>query len=294
MSAVVSETRRATPAIRDLVALTKPRVTALVIATTAGGLWLAPGTLTLVKTLATLLATSAVVGAANALNCWLERDVDRHMTRTRNRPLPAGRLQPGHALGLGIVLAVISVPVLALVASPMAGLLATVALVSYVGLYTPLKQRTPKALLVGAVPGALPPLIGWAAATGGVEAGGLALFGILFVWQLPHFLAIAMFRKEEYARAGIAVLPAVRGERVTKIHAAFWAIVLVPVTLAPAWLGVAGTAYAIVAAVLGAIFVGLALAGLRPSAGRKWARTLFLASLVYLPAIFIALVADAG
>lgn len=293
MSAIATETRAA-PAIRDLVALTKPRVTALVIATTAGGLWLAPGTVTLVKALATLLATSAVVGAANALNCWLERDVDRHMSRTRNRPLPAGRLLPAHALWLGIVLAVISVPVLTLVASPMAGLLATVALVSYVGLYTPLKQRTPKALLVGAVPGALPPLIGWAAATGGIEAPGLALFGILFVWQIPHFLAIAMFRKEEYARAGIAVLPAVRGERVTKIHAALWAIVLVPVTLAPAMLGLAGTAYIVVASVLGAAFVGIALAGLRPSAGRKWARTLFFASLVYLPLIFISLVVDAG
>lgn len=293
MSAIVTGTP-AIPALRDLIALTKPRITALVIATTGAGLGLAPTAVPLGKALATLLATSAVVGAANALNCWLERDVDRHMSRTANRPLPAGRLLPGQALWFGLTLAAVSIPVLTLVANPMAGLLATVALVSYVGLYTPLKQRTPKALLVGAVPGALPPLIGWAAATGGIATPGLALFAILFVWQLPHFLAIAIFRKEEYARAGIRVLPVVRGERVTKLHAVFWAIVLVPVSLAPPWLGLGSTTYVIVASVLGAAFVGIAVAGLRASAGRTWARTLFIASLVYLPLVFFALVASAG
>ncbi len=150
-----------TATLRDLVALTKPRITLMVIITTLGGLWLAPGEVPMVTILATLVATAMVVGAANTLNCWLERDSDAFMARTKNRPLPSGRLDPRWALGLGLALGAISVPVLTLVVNPLTGLLAAIALVSYVWIYTPMKQRSPAALLVGSVPGALPPLMGW-------------------------------------------------------------------------------------------------------------------------------------
>ena len=278
--------------VRDLVALTKPRITLMVIITTAGGLWLAPTDVAPLTVVLTLVATAMVVGAANTLNCWLERDVDKHMARTKRRPLPAGRLPAGWALGLGLALGAISVPVLTLVANPLTGLLAAVALVSYVWIYTPMKQRSPAALLVGSVPGALPPLMGWTAATGELGAPGIVLFGILFLWQLPHFLAISLFRQNEYTKAGIKVLPAVRGDAATKRHAAFWAATLVPVSLLLVPLGIAGTFYLVVAGVLGGAFFAWSLVGLRREAGNRWARQLFVASLVYLPLLFAALAID--
>lgn len=284
--------RPAPSRVRDLVALTKPRITLMVLITTAGGLWLAPSAVAPSTVVFTLLATAMVVGAANTLNCWLERDVDKHMARTKRRPLPAGRLSAGWALGFGLALGAISVPVLTLVANPLTGLLAAVALVSYVWIYTPMKQRSPAALLVGAVPGALPPLIGWTAATGELGAPGIVLFGILFLWQLPHFLAISFFRQQEYGKAGIRVLPVVRGNAATKRHAAFWAAALLPVSLLLVPLGIAGPLYLAVAAALGVAFLAWALWGLRKEAGNKWARQLFLASLVYLPLLFAALAID--
>jgi heme o synthase len=283
-----------TSTVRDLVSLTKPRITLLVLITTAGGMWLAPSAPSWSLAMVMLLATGAVVGSANALNCWLERDIDRHMRRTAGRPLPAGRLDPRLALAFGLVLGVVSVPVLALMVNPLTGLLGAAALVSYVAVYTPLKQRTPAALLVGAVPGALPPLMGWTAAMGTIDAPAVVLFGILFLWQLPHFLAIALFRSDEYTRAGLKVLPAVRGERVAKLHLVLYAGALVPVSLLLVPLGVAGPAYLTVAAVAGAGFFAASLLGLRAAAGGRWARGVFIVSLVYLTALFAALLVDAG
>ena len=281
-----------TATLRDLVALTKPRITLMVIITTLGGLWLAPGEVSIVTILATLIATAMVVGAANTLNCWLERESDAFMARTKNRPLPSGRLDPRWALGLGLGLGAISVPVLTLVVNPLTGLLAAIALISYVWVYTPMKRRSPAALLVGSVPGALPPLMGWTAATGELSAPGIVLFGILFLWQLPHFLAIAIFREREYTKAGIKVMPAVRGVPRTKLHAALYAGALVPVSLLLVPLGIAGTIYLSVAAALGVAFFVWSLVGLRAEAGNRWARQLFLASLVYLPLLFAALAVD--
>ncbi|MFW6051155.1 MAG: heme o synthase [Myxococcota bacterium] len=280
--------------VRDLVSLTKPRITLLVLITTAGGMWLAPSELPFWTIAVMLAATGAVVGSANALNCWLERDVDRHMTRTARRPLPAGRLSPGVALAFGLGLGVASVPVLAFAVNPLTGLLGAAALISYVAIYTPLKQRSPAALLVGAVPGALPPLMGWTAVTGAVEAPAVVLFGILFLWQLPHFLAIALFRKEEYANAGLRVLPAVRGDRVAKLHLVLYAGALVPVSLLLVPMGVAGPLYLTVAAAAGGVFLAASLLGLRRTAGEPWARRVFLISLVYLTALFAALLVDAA
>jgi protoheme IX farnesyltransferase len=281
-----------TATMRDLVALTKPRITLMVLITTLGGLWLAPEDVSWMTLCATLVATAMVVGAANTLNCWLERDIDRHMARTKNRPLPGGRLQARHALWLGLSLGAISVPVLTVLVNPLTGLLAAVALVSYVWIYTPLKQRSPIALIVGAVPGALPPLMGWTAATGELSAPGIVLFGILFLWQLPHFLAISIFREREYTNAGIKVMPAVRGLERTKLHAVLYAGALVPVSLLLVPLGIAGWMYLGVATVLGLVFLAWAIVGLRKEAGNRWARQLFVASLIYLPLLFAALAVD--
>lgn len=285
--------------LRDLVSLTKPRITFLVITTSAGGLWLAPGTPDFVRSIVAVLATAAVVMSANALNCWMERVSDRAMTRTMNRPLPAGRLDPNVALIFGLSLAAVSVPLLVLLVNPITGLLGAIALVMYVWMYTPLKQRTWTALLVGAVPGAMPPLMGWTASTGRVELPGLVLFAILFIWQIPHFIAISVFRQGEYERAGIRVLPSAVGVRASKVHMLLWCLALVPVSLVLVPLGVAGNAYLVAASLLGALFVGACVSGFRAkgptveAVDHKWARRVFGVSLVYLTLLFGVLLADA-
>jgi protoheme IX farnesyltransferase len=291
MQAVIAE-RNLAETLRDVVSLAKPRITLMVLITTAGGLALA-GSVDLRTALYTLFGTALVVGSANTLNCWLERDVDRFMTRTQNRPLPAGRLSPNVALLFGLVLGGISIPMLTLGVNRITGLLAAIALVSYVAVYTPLKQKTPAALLIGSVPGALPPLIGWTAVTGRLEWAGIALFGVLFFWQLPHFIAIAIFREEEYTRAGIRVLPAVRGVRVAKVHAVVHSLLLLAVSVSLVPLGVGGLLYLIVALALGGGMLALSVRGLYPGAGHRWARQLFAASLIYLPLLFVALAVDA-
>lgn len=279
--------------LRDYVALTKPRITLMVIITAAGGMWLAPNPLPASVVAIMLLTTAMVVGAANTLNMYLERDTDGLMRRTMDRPLPDRRLEPRSALVFGVVLGVVSVPLLWLGVNPLTGLLGAIALVSYVVVYTPLKQISPSALLVGAVPGALPPLMGWTAATGEIGAPGLVLFGILFLWQIPHFIAIALFRKGDYEAAGLKVLPSVRGDRVARYHAVVYSLALLPVSLMLYPLGVAGPIYTVVAFVLGVVFAGVALQGLRASADERWAKRLFFTSLIYLTVLFATLMADA-
>lgn len=280
-------------ALRDMVALTKPRITALVLCTTTGGIALAHGHIPWVRAVLALVATTLAVGAANALNCYIERDLDRHMDRTRNRPLPAGRMEPSTALAVGLALSVVSIPALWWGVNPVTGFLGALALASYVLVYTPMKTRSPAALLIGAVPGALPPLMGWTAVTGRIETPGLILFAILFLWQLPHFLAISIFRQDDYARAGMKVMPLVRSARRVRWHIALYVLALVPISLLLVPLHVAGVGYLVVASILGATFLAWSLVGFRPSSGTVWARKLFLVSLVYLTGIFIALLLDA-
>jgi protoheme IX farnesyltransferase len=284
--------RQLTDTLRDVVSLAKPRITLMVLVTTAGGLALAGG-VDARTALFTLLGTSLVVGSANTLNCWLERDIDRLMTRTQNRPLPTGRLSPQLARWFGLLLGGIAIPMLTLGVNQLTGLLAAIALGSYVCVYTPMKQKSPAALLVGSVPGALPPLIGWTAATGKLEWAGIVLFAIMFFWQLPHFIAIAIFREAEYTRAGFRVLPAVRGLRVAKVHAVIHSVLLLAATLVLVPLHVAGMFYLAVALLLGGVMLGISVKGLSPNAGHAWARQLFAASLVYLPLLFVALAIDA-
>jgi protoheme IX farnesyltransferase len=293
-TAPVRATARPSPLLvaKDLLLLSKPRLSGLVVITSAGGLALAPVDVGAPRAVLAILATAAVVGAANALNCYLERDVDARMRRTRDRPLPAGRLEPFTALGLGLFVPVFALPILALVANPLTALLAFVALVTYVLVYTPMKQRSTWALLVGAVPGAIPPLMGWTAATGRLDAGGLALFALLFAWQIPHFLAISLYLKEDYARGGLRVFSIVHGERATRAWIALSTAALVPVSLALVPLGVAGPRYGVAAGVLGIGLAALALSGLGREGG-GWARRFFLATVLYLTLLFAALLAGA-
>jgi len=277
----------------DLMALAKPRITALVVFTTAIGLWLAPHGLRPVTIALTLVGTVLIVAAANVLNMYLERDTDALMARTMSRPLPAHRMDPGVALRFGVALAAVSVPLLTFAVGALPGLLASIALVSYVLLYTPMKRQTAASLLVGALPGAIPPLIGWTAATERLDLPGILLFAVMFLWQVPHFLAITLFRKEDYARAGLVVQPnEPGGEREARANIVRYTVALVAVSLLFVPLGVGRGAYLAVALMLGAVFLGYAIAGLRQGAGRRWARNLFLLSLLYLPVLFGALVLD--
>ena len=278
----------------DLLALTKPRLSSLVLCTCAGGMWLAPGTLTPLHWIFTLLGTAGTVGAANALNCFIERDLDRAMVRTRTRPLPAGRMEPVVALRFAIVLACVSLPILALASNLLTAGLGLLALGTYVFVYTPLKPHSDAAMLVGAVPGALPPLMGWTAVRGRLDGPGLVLFSVLFLWQLPHFLAIALFRKAEYKAAGLQTVPLRLGDDASRSWMVITTAALVPVTLALVPLHVAGRFYGAVAVLLGTGFLAVQGWGALRRLGPGWARQSFFFSLLYLAGLFAALFLDAS
>lgn len=275
--------------VRDLISLTKPRLSGLVLFTTAGGMWLSRTSLPWWQWAVTMLATAGTVGAANAFNCYIERDSDRFMARTAVRPLPQSRMEPIVALVFAALLALVSVPVLFLGVNALTGVLGVVALASYVLVYTPMKSRTHWAMVVGAIPGALPPLMGWTAATGKIEVPGLVLFGILFFWQLPHFIAIALFRKAEYRAAGLTSLPLEKGDDVARLHALLYLVALLPVSVLPFVVGVAGWLYLAAALLLGAGFFWVAFDGWRRKGDAVWARKLFGVSLAYLTGVFAAL-----
>jgi heme o synthase len=279
--------------LADLVSLTKPRITAMVVITMLGGMWLAtrsggPQRSVLTLSLA-MLGTVLVVSGANTLNMYIERESDRFMARTKNRPLPSGRMAPEIALWFGLAISAVAIPLLTFAVNAMTGLLAAFALVSYVLVYTPLKRTTTLSLLIGAAPGAIPPLLGWTSVTGHTEWPGVLLFGILFLWQIPHFLAIATFRREDYRRAGLKILPVERGDRVTRHHIVAYLVALVAVTLLLVPFGVGGSFYLVSAIGLGAVFLGFGAWGLRPSAGARWARGLFITSILYLVLLLGAL-----
>jgi protoheme IX farnesyltransferase len=275
-----------------VVQLAKPRITGLVIITFIGGLWLAPGQIATWRAIMTLIGTALLVAASNTFNMYLERDVDPLMERTRDRPLPRAALSPETALAFGTLLACAAVPLVFLGGNLLTGILGLFALGSYVAVYTPLKRHSGIALFVGAVPGALPPLMGWTAATGHLDAPGLALFAILFLWQIPHFLAIAIYRAADYARAGFKVLPLSISARATRVTIVLFSVGLVAATIALQPLHVAGPIYLGVAALLGAVFIGWAAAGFRRAAEKAWARSLFLYSILYLTLLFVAIVVD--
>ncbi|MBM4359512.1 MAG: protoheme IX farnesyltransferase [Deltaproteobacteria bacterium] len=275
----------------ELVRLTKPRITALVVFTGLGGTWLARRTdvvpsIDWPRTALAMLGVVLVVSGANALNMYFERDIDGLMARTQDRPLPANRLPGWLALAFGIAIGFGSLPLLWCRVNPLTAGLAAASLLSYVWVYTPLKRVTPWAVAIGAVPGAMPPLLGWTAATGSLGSAGLALFAVLFFWQLPHFLAIATFRESEYTRAGIKVMPATHGDRITRAYASFFSVALLAASLSLVPMGVGGWLYPAAALVLGG---GLLFLSARREESLVWSRALFVASLVYLPALLAAM-----
>jgi protoheme IX farnesyltransferase len=277
----------------DFLTLTKPRLNFLVLITTLGGMYLAaPEGIALPILLHALVGTALVAGGASALNQVWERETDGLMRRTRLRPIPAHRLRAADGTWFGTLLSVAGLIELTWKVNPLAATVATATLVSYVFVYTPLKRRTPLSTLVGAVPGALPPVIGWAAATGTISMPAIVLFGIVFLWQMPHFLAIAWMYREDYEHAGIPLLPVLEPDgRRTGQQALTYAAALWPVSLLPAVVGIASAPYSIVAALLG--FGLIALAGLFARERTKHtARNLFLYSILYLPLLWSALVID--
>jgi heme o synthase len=279
--------------LADALELTKPRVTSMVLVTTLVGFYMGSrGPLDLVLLLHVLAGTALAAAGASALNQYVEREADGRMWRTRARPLPAGRMEPAHALLFGCLLSVAGLAQLAVAANRVAAGLVALTLLSYVFVYTPLKTRSPLCTLVGALPGALPPLVGWAAAEGGITPGGMALFAILFVWQMPHALAIACLYRDDYARGGFALLPVITGDsEVSGRIATANAVLLVPLSLLPALLGHAGVAYLFGALVLGVV-MALTAVPLVTDRTTRAARRLLLASVAYLPALLALMALD--
>jgi len=277
----------------DFLELTKPRITLLVTLTALVGFLMAsPDTVALEPLLKTLLGTALVAAGAMALNMLLERDVDALMRRTRNRPLPAGRLRSAEALGFGSLLTLLGTLVLVLGVNHLAAGFALLTWLSYLFAYTPLKTRTSLSTIVGAVPGALPPIIGWAGARNAVDPGAFVLFAILFLWQIPHFLAIAWIYREDYARGGLPMLPVLDPEgRITGRQAVANCVALLLVSLVPGLAGMTGRFYLVGAALLGLAYLAAAVA----AAVRRTpasARLLFFTSVLYLAGLCTLLIAD--
>jgi len=280
------------PAIGDFVALLKPRVMSLVVFTAVAGMVLAPGALHPVLAAIAVLCIAVGAGAAGAINMWYDRDIDAVMARTSTRPLPAGRMTPGDALGFGAVLAVGSVSVMALAVNWTAAALLALTIAFYVFVYTIwLKRRTPQNIVIGGAAGAFPPMIGWAAVTGDVGLGAIALFALIFMWTPPHFWALSLYRSGDYAAAGIPMLPVVAGSGETKRQILLYALLLMPVSLVPTVLGVAGLAYGAVAAAMSAVFLALAWQ-VRRRDGHAGAPRLFGFSILYLFVLFAAMIAE--
>jgi protoheme IX farnesyltransferase len=271
--------------------LTKPRITFLIVLTSAAGFALAsPGSVDYARLVTAMLGIALLSSGIATINQYMERDLDALMRRTVNRPLPSGKLLPWEALAFGVGLTVLAEVYLAVVVNPLTGLLGLTVIAGYLFAYTPLKTRTSLSTMVGAFPGAVPPLIGWAAARGTVGLEAWVLFAILFLWQFPHFLAIAWMYREDYSRAGILMLPVVEPDgRVTGQQIVVYTLLLLPVSLLPTALGISGKVYLYGAIVLGLLFLYSSVRAAF-SKSRQEARRLLLASVIYLPLLFILMV----
>jgi protoheme IX farnesyltransferase len=281
--------------VGDYIRLTKPRVISLLLVTTAGAMFVAAGGVPDGWLLVwTMVGGYLAAGGANAINHYIDRDIDGRMSRTTERPVVSGRVVPGRALAFGVALGALSALVLGLAANWLAAGLALIGLALYVGVYTLwLKRTSVHNIVIGGSAGAVPPLVGWAAVTGDLGLSAWLLFAIVFYWTPPHFWALALMLKRDYAAAGIPMLPVVRGEAETKRQILLWTIVMIAVTLLPVASGVAGITYLVSALVLGAVFLAFA-ALLARDPGIRWARATFHYSLLYLALIFVALVVDAA
>ena len=287
--------------LSDWFALLKPRVMTLVVFTGLIGLLIAPGHLHPVLAFTAVLCIAVAAGACGAINMWYDRDIDAVMRRTRNRPIPTGRIEPGAALGFGVTLAVGAVIVMGLAVNIAAASVLALSVAFYVFVYTMwLKRRTPQNIVIGGAAGAFPPVIGWAAVTGSVDLVPLVLFAIVFFWTPPHFWSLALFANSDYQRAGVPMLPVVAGARTTRRHIVAYTLLLVPLSLTPWLIGFSGPVYGISALVLGLGFIasvfrvafdkqdatGVSLTNDAP------ARTAFKFSILYLFVLFAALAVD--
>jgi protoheme IX farnesyltransferase len=287
MSVVTAAASRSTSRVlRDYVSLLKLRIVLLLDATAVGVMLpAAHGHPRLIAVLAVLAGGTFAAGGAHAINCWFDRDIDAEMSRTRRRPLPGGRIPPWHALALGIALNVLAFAVLWAGANLLAAGLALAGTLIYVFVYTAwLKRSTPHNIVIGGAAGAVPPLVGWAAATGHLDLTALALFGVILFWTPPHFWALAQVIKSDYARARIPMLPVVAGERSAKRQSVVYAVLTAAVSVVPFFTGSAGDIYLAGAAVLGVGLVSITVLDLE---GKRWTRRLFAFSIVYVALLFM-------
>jgi heme o synthase len=272
----------ATGSVRDYFELLKPRVMSLVVFSGFAGMIVAPGHLHPVLALTAILCIAVAAGASGAINMWYERDIDAIMHRTSNRPLPEGRVDRDEALSFGIVLTIGSITLMGLAVNWVAAGLLALASFVYVFVYTIwLKRRTPQNIVIGGASGAFPPMIGWAAVTGDVSVASVLLFMLIFMWTPPHFWALALFRNEDYTRAGVPMLPVVAGERETKKQMLIYTLLLLPIAVAPYFVGIAGLPYLAGSAVLGVLFVVFAVQVCRDKTDRS-AKQMFGFSILYL------------
>lgn len=286
---------------RDWIALLKPRVLSLVVFSGLIGLLVAPGHLNPVLAFTAILCITVAAGACGAINMWYDRDIDAIMRRTRNRPIPAGRIEPAAALGFGITLAAGSVLLMGLAVNLCAAAVLALSVCFYVFVYTVwLKRRTPQNIVIGGAAGAFPPVIGWAAVTGSVDLIPLVLFGIIFIWTPPHFWSLALWANDDYRRAGVPMLPVVAGAKETRRQIVFYTLALVPLTFVPYALGFSGLVYGAAAALLGVGFlerVYRVFTDQQDTGGNSLtsdgpAKAAFKYSVVYLFALFGALALD--
>nr|WP_246329343.1 heme o synthase [Chthonobacter rhizosphaerae] len=282
--------------VGDYFELLKPRVMSLVIFTALTGMVLAPGGVHPLIGFVGLLAIAVGAGASGALNMWYDADIDRVMSRTARRPVPDGRISASAALQFGVVLSVLSVMVLGVAVNWVAGSLLAFTIFFYVVVYTMgLKRRTPQNIVIGGAAGAFPPMIGWAAVTGAVSVESIVLFLIIFMWTPPHFWALALVKSDDYARAGVPMMPVVAGPGSTRRQIVLYSVLLAPIGVLPTLLGFAGLAYGAVAAVLGVVFLALAVQVARITEGpaaRTAAMRLFFFSILYLFALFAVLLVE--
>src|ERR1700722_16683667 len=293
MSVTLARVEPSIAGVGDYIELMKPRVMSLVVFTAFVGLMVAPGHVHPVIGLTALICIAVGAGAAGALNMWYDADIDARMARTAARPIPVGRLQPGEVLAFGLTLAVFAVVVLGLLVNIVAAALLAAAIFFYVVVYTMwLKRTTPQNIVIGGAAGALPPMIGWAAATGSVAIEPIILFLIIFCWTPPHFWALSLYRKEDYARAGIPMLPVVAGDRETRRQILLYTLVLAPLGIAPWLLGYAGPTYGIAAVVMGAVMLALAFRVRGEQQGYTACKQMFAFSILYLFLLFAMLLVD--
>ncbi len=293
MSVTIAHAEPSVAGVGDYIELMKPRVMSLVVFTALVGLVVAPGHINPVIGFTALLCITVGAGAAGALNMWYDADIDARMARTAGRPIPRGRIKPGEAAGFGFTLAMFAVVTLGLLVNLVTAALLAFTIFFYVVIYTIwLKRSTPQNIVIGGAAGALPPMIGWAAATGSLAIEPILLFLIIFFWTPPHFWALSLYRSDDYARAGIPMLPVVAGDRETRRQILLYTLIVAPLGVAPWLLGYAGPAYGIAALSIGAVMIALALRVYGERRGHAASKQLFGFSILYLFLLFAMLLVD--